>query len=91
MDEKEIEEGMTWRDLYKVLKEKAKVEVKVKEDDTAWINLLLLLDSERSFFSLRKESGRKISVAKEKSSKTVLDYFFEKAWQRPILKSRPCL
>ncbi len=89
MDEKELEEGMTWKELFQVLKEKWKSKGKVDEDATTWADLLLLLDSERSFFSLRKESGRKISVEKEKSSKKVLDYFFEKAWLKPILKSHP--
>jgi tRNA A37 methylthiotransferase MiaB len=91
MDEKEIEEGITWQELYQVLREKVKTEVKVKEDDTAWINLLLLFENEKSFFSLRKESGGKILVEKEKSSKNVLDYFFEKAWQRSIVRSRPSI
>jgi radical SAM superfamily enzyme YgiQ (UPF0313 family) len=85
MDGKELEEGMTWKELSKGLKEKVKA--KSEEDTMTWIDLLLLLDSERSFFSLRKDSGRKISVEKEKSSKKVLDYFFEKALQKPILKS----
>jgi radical SAM superfamily enzyme YgiQ (UPF0313 family) len=89
MDGKELEEGMTWKELSKGLKEKVKA--KSEEDTMTWIDLLLLLDSERSFFSLRKDSGRKISVEKEKSSKKVLDYFFEKAWERPILKSHPSI
>jgi radical SAM superfamily enzyme YgiQ (UPF0313 family) len=89
MDGRESQEGMTWRELYRVLEEKVKTEVKVKEDDITWVDLLLLLNRERSFFTLRKDFGRKTSVEKEKSSKKVLDYFFEKAWQRPILKSRP--
>jgi tRNA A37 methylthiotransferase MiaB len=91
MDGKELEEGMTWRELSKVLKEKLKTKFGDKENGTTWFDLLLLLDNERSFFSLRKESRRKISVEKEKSSKKVLDYFFEMAWQRPILKSRPSI
>ena len=86
MDEKELEEGTTWKELYQVLKEK--VRSKVKEDHVTWVNLLLLLDSERSFFSLTKDSARRILVEKEKSSKGVLDYFFERAWEKPILKSR---
>jgi hypothetical protein len=86
MDEKELEEGTTWKELYQVLKEK--VRSKVKEDHVTWVNLLLLLDSERSFFSLTKDSARRILVEKEKSSKEVLDYFFERAWEKPILKSR---
>ncbi len=88
MDGKELEEGMTWKEIFQVLKEKTKFKGKVEEDATAWVDLLLLLDSERSFFSLRKESGGKILLEKEKSSEKVLDYFFDRAWQRPILKSR---
>ncbi len=113
MDEKELQEGMTWKELFQVLNEKrrsgSKVEMKDengsrryapwampfasfnKEDTPTWVDLLSLLRSERSFFSLRKESGRKISVEKEKSSKKVLDYFSEKAWQRPILRSHPSI
>jgi radical SAM superfamily enzyme YgiQ (UPF0313 family) len=89
MDGKELEEGMTWRELSKVLKEK--VQAKSEEDATTWVDLLLLLDRERSFFSLKKDSGGKISVEKEKSSKKVLDYFIQWAWERPILKSRPSI
>jgi radical SAM superfamily enzyme YgiQ (UPF0313 family) len=84
MDGKELDEGVTWRELYRVLEEKDKV----KEETITWVNLLSLLLRDKSFFSLRKDSGRKISVEKEKSSKKVLDYFFENAWERPILKSR---
>jgi len=87
MDGKELEEGITWRELYQVLEEK----VKVKEESITWVNLLSLLLRDKSFFSLRKGSGGKISVEKEKSSKKVLDHFFEKAWQKPILKSRPSI
>jgi radical SAM superfamily enzyme YgiQ (UPF0313 family) len=88
MDEKELQEGMTWRELLQMLREKVKAKAKVEEDTTSWVDLLLLLDSERSFFRLKKDFGRKISVEKEKSSKKVLEYFLEKAWQSPILKSR---
>jgi radical SAM superfamily enzyme YgiQ (UPF0313 family) len=103
MDEKELDEGITWRELYQVLKGKvrAKVEVEVKaeveiksyalcdEDDAiAWIDLLLLLIREKSFFSLRKDSKGSASILREPSSKKVLEYFFEKAWEKPILKNR---
>jgi radical SAM superfamily enzyme YgiQ (UPF0313 family) len=90
MEGKELEEGMTWRELAQVLKERKKVKdkVEVKDDAMPWINLLLLLFNERSFFSLKKDSEGEKSVLKEKSSKRVLDYFFDKAWENPILKSR---
>jgi len=111
MDGKELEEGMTWKELFQVLKEKRRhggnAEMRDengsgryalgampfaffnKEDANPWIDLLLLLASESSFFSLRKEPGGRILVEKAKSSKKVLDYFFERAWLRPILKSHP--
>jgi len=110
MDEKELEEGMAWKELLQVLKKKRRSDSKVemkdengsgrsascatplasfnKEDAITWVDLLLLLNTERSFFSIKKESGR-ISAEKEKSSKKVLDYFCEKTWEKPILKSRP--
>jgi radical SAM superfamily enzyme YgiQ (UPF0313 family) len=87
MDEKELEEGMTWRELYQVLEEKDKV----KEETITWVNLLSLLLRDKSFFSLRKDSGGKTSISKVESSRKVLDCFFEKAWERPILKSRPSI
>jgi hypothetical protein len=115
MDEKELDEGMTWKELHQVLKEKDKAEKKEENKDeinavdevgsstpctlrsapcerskyiaVTWASLILLLFEERSFFSLRKDSGGRISVSKENSSKRVLDCFFERAWQRSILKS----
>ena len=88
MDEKELEEGITWRELAQVLKERRKFKDKVKDNATSWNDLLLMLFNERSFFSLKKDSGDKKSVSREKSSKKVLDYFFDKAWEKPILKSQ---
>ena len=116
MDEKEMNEGITWKELFQVIKDRAKVkvereekveveaeaEVKIKSStpcampyalcnenrDVTWMELLSLLFEERSFFSLRKNPDRSTSIFKEKSSKKVLDYFFEKAWESPILKSR---
>jgi len=91
IDGKELEEGMTWKELSQVLKEKVEAELyspSGKSNAVTWIELILLLFKERSFFSLRKESGGEVSILKEKSSKKVLDYFFEKVWKRPILKSR---
>ncbi|MGO8989770.1 MAG: B12-binding domain-containing radical SAM protein [bacterium] len=90
MDGKELEEGLTWTGLCRVLEKKVKAETedKAKKDDISWIDLLLLLEKERSLFSLRRDSGGRISAVKEKSSRKVLDCFFEKARQRLILKSR---
>jgi radical SAM superfamily enzyme YgiQ (UPF0313 family) len=86
IDGKELEEGMMWKELYQTFKEKVEVEDEV--DGTTWIDLILLLYEERSFLSLRKDSNGRSSILKMESSRKVLDYFFEKAWKRPILKSR---
>ena len=85
IDRRELEEGITWEELIVTLQEKAKGEG--EDNGASWIDLLLLLFSERSFFGLKKDSGKE-SFVKEGSSKKVLDYFFEKAWRSPVLKSR---
>jgi radical SAM superfamily enzyme YgiQ (UPF0313 family) len=101
-DEGELSEGVTLKELYQVLKNRRerKDEVELytpcaersapcdRGDAITWIDLVLLLFKERSFFSLRKNPEGRTSILKEASSKRVLDYFFEKAWERPILKSR---
>jgi hypothetical protein len=53
-----------------------------------WIGLLLVFLQERSFFSLRKGYVGRKSIFREKTSRKVLDDFFKKAWDKPILKSR---
>jgi hypothetical protein len=88
MDEKVLEEGLTWKELHRILEEKARAEAKMKEDTITWPKLLLMLENERSFFRLRKESVREKSMVKEETSKKVLDCFLEKAWECPTLKSR---
>ena len=88
MDEGELNEGMTWRELYDVLKEKVEAEGISSKEALTWIGLLLVFFKERSFFSLKKGYVGRKSIFREKSSKKVLDCFFEKAWENPILKSR---
>jgi len=95
MDGGELNEGVTWKELSQIVKERAEVKVEdkfyarhLKDEAITWIDLLLIVIKERSSFSLRKDPGGKTSVLKEASSKKVLDCFFEKAWERPILKSR---
>jgi len=84
IDRWELDEGMTWKGLIGAL-QKAKSEG--KDNGPSWIDLFLLLFHERSFFGLKKDSGG-VSFVREGSSKKVLDYFFEKAWRSPVLKSR---
>ncbi len=86
IDQGELEEGTTWRELFQDLKDKVKAEV--EDGVTPWADLLLMLLKERSFCSLRKIPERGFSVVKEKTSEKVLDYFLKSAWKEPILRSR---
>ena len=88
VDEGELNEGMTWRELYDVLKGKVEAEGISSKEALTWIGLLLVFFKERSFFSLKKGYVGRKSIFREKTSKRVLDYFFKKAWDKPILKSR---
>jgi anaerobic magnesium-protoporphyrin IX monomethyl ester cyclase len=88
VDEGELNEGMTWRELYDVLKEKVEAEGISSKEALTWIGLLLVFFKERSFFSLKKGYVGRKSIFREKTSRRVLDYFFKKAWNKPILKSR---
>jgi anaerobic magnesium-protoporphyrin IX monomethyl ester cyclase len=80
MDEGEIKDGITWKELYRILNDRKGREV--------WIDLLLLLLNEKAFFTLRKNARKEVSILKEKRSEKVLDYFFKKAWDKPVLRSR---
>ncbi len=84
MDEKEFDEGMTWKDLSQVLKERKAG----KGGAVRWGDLLLLFFTQRAFFSLKKDPRGGMLAMEEQSSKRVLDYFFERAWGSPVLKSR---
>ena len=88
VDEGELNEGMTWRELYDVLKGKVEAEGISSKEALTWIGLFLIFFKERSFFSLKKGYAGRKSIFREKTSRRVLDYFFEKAWNKPILKSR---
>jgi hypothetical protein len=98
MDDRTLEDGITWKEFYQVIKEKVKVDayspydsrlVPYKRvDDVTWMDLFLTLIEERSFFGLKRDPGKTMSILKVLTSKKVLDCFFERAWDKPILKSR---
>ncbi len=88
MDEKDLDEGMTWRELHQAFKEEVETEGISSKNALTWVGLLLLFFKERSFFSLRKGSAGRTTIFREKTSRKVLDAFFEKAWNKPILRSR---
>jgi len=88
VDEGELNEGITWRELYDVLRERVEAEGISSKEALTWIGLLLVFFKERSFFSLKKGYVGRKSIFREKTSRKVLDYFFKKAWDKPILKSR---
>ncbi|MBS3921200.1 MAG: B12-binding domain-containing radical SAM protein [Deltaproteobacteria bacterium] len=83
MDERELEEGTTWGELFKTLKGRG-----VEEKRPDWKDLIFVLMREKWFLSLRKKSEKGFSMVKEKTSRKVIDYFLESAWERPILMSR---
>lgn len=91
MAEKEIDDGMTGKELFHVLKERGKAKDALitsdKTDDVpVWVDLVLGLWQEKAFFSLRKTSEGMMRK-NEETSKKVLDSFFEKAEKQPILKN----
>jgi radical SAM superfamily enzyme YgiQ (UPF0313 family) len=86
IDKGELSEGLRWNEFLQVLKDKRKIETQVEE--ITWNDLLLMITEERSFLSLREDTGGKLSAVKERSSREVLDYFFEKAWDKLIVRSR---
>jgi radical SAM superfamily enzyme YgiQ (UPF0313 family) len=88
VDDGELDEGITWRELYEVLKEKVEAEGISSKEALTWIGLLLVFFKERSFFSLKKGYVGRKSIFREKTSRRVVDTFFEKAWHKPILRSR---
>jgi len=112
MDEKELDEGMTWTKILQLMKDQVMAKVKVEKegevedevksyspcdsrlvpykkiDEVTWRDLLVLLFEERSFFSLKRNSNRNMVLVKEKSSRRVLDYFFEKACEKSVFRSR---
>lgn len=88
MDEGELNEGMTWRELRGILNDKVEAEGISSEEALTWVGLLLIFFKERSFFSLRKGDAVRKAIFRVKTSRRVVDTFFEKAWDKPILKSR---
>jgi len=82
MDTGELEEGLTWRGLSRLLKDL------LKEKNPGWSELLALLINERCFFSLRPDRAGGQSIARVATSSRVLGHFFKNAWDAPILKSR---
>jgi hypothetical protein len=91
MDEKILEEGMTWEEILQALKDRPGGPTRcagAEKGDRAWPDLLLLLLKERTFFGLGKTSGGGVSLFRNRSSKRVVDLFFEKSWDVPILRSK---
>jgi radical SAM superfamily enzyme YgiQ (UPF0313 family) len=114
IEEKELDEGMTWEELHKALRDKVrpkqedKVEVKGEVENNSedyvntpcamrsalsgnvvtWMDLLLALMEERSFFSGKINPGKTISAMKIPTSRKVWDTFFDTAWDKPIAKSK---
>ncbi len=89
MDKGELGNGMSLKEIYQLVKNKGRDELKGKAEKKIplWEDLLLLFFQERSFPRVKKGSNGEGLIVKEPTSKRVLDYFFEKALRRPILRS----
>jgi anaerobic magnesium-protoporphyrin IX monomethyl ester cyclase len=85
MDEGVLEEGVTLKGLRSLLKGRHRSS---EINEVNWVSLLVSLSEERSLFGLRKGSKGTLSVMRIETSKKVLESFFEKGWERPILGSR---
>lgn len=81
MDKGEIEEGMTWKDLELFLKGS-----NPRGEAQIWKQLLFFLLKERKFFSLRKQK-KEFYFIKERTSEKLINYFFDQALERPILRA----
>jgi radical SAM superfamily enzyme YgiQ (UPF0313 family) len=84
MAEKEIDDDMTWSELFQLLKERVRAK---REGHPVWEDLVLRLWQETTFFSLKKIPDDIMVMMKEETSKKVLEYFFEKAWKQRILRN----
>jgi radical SAM superfamily enzyme YgiQ (UPF0313 family) len=98
IDGKECDEGMTWKDFALWLRNREKkVEANgedmrvegdaLKTGRIGWMDLLRRLVEEKSFLSLKKDAQGMLTMNVIESSRKVLECFFEKAWERPILGS----
>lgn len=101
MDEKTIPEGISIKDLCRLLREKM-----IGDDpgsfppgsrghrsedtrhDMSWQGLIVRLLTERAFFCLQKASDGGIIATRVAQSQKVIDYFLEKLWFKPIAGSR---
>lgn len=85
-----IPEGIRWGDLAKSVKKQRGtflLDPLPPRGDGAWPVLLSCLLEERYFPGLRKRGKGECQVFRIPSSRKVLDLFFERGWERPILGS----
>ncbi len=82
MDEKELDEGITWEELFLRLKKEG------PGKKISWDGLVRMIFDQKTFFSLKRGSGKELSISKIGSSMKVFEIFLKKAWKRPIMKSQ---
>jgi hypothetical protein len=102
IDHEELEEGITWKGLFRVVTQKTRalglgegqyrtaeeLNPLHQDEKAVWPILLLPLFRERSFFGFIRDHGGRISLMRIRSAKRVLDIFFERAWSEPIVRSQ---
>jgi radical SAM superfamily enzyme YgiQ (UPF0313 family) len=82
MDRGELEEGVSWEELRQIVKENKGI-----QSSNQWMDLVLRVTEERSFFGLKKDSDGALFPVREPTSHAVMETFFKKAWREFILKS----
>jgi anaerobic magnesium-protoporphyrin IX monomethyl ester cyclase len=81
MDQGEVAEGLSWRDLGLLCRDAS------LEGPMPWHYLVRLFFEDRSFFSRVKGPGGAFSSKRIPSSGRVIDLFLDKAMDRPILRA----
>jgi radical SAM superfamily enzyme YgiQ (UPF0313 family) len=90
MDRSELKEGLTWKGFSEVLKTKAgEPKEALQGEGSSWIDLVARVVEERSFFGAGRNKRGGAAVWPLPTSRRVLNCFIERAWDRPIRKSRP--
>ena len=85
----EVEEGMTWKELYQTLTDRRSLNLNLNlslnVDPVTWSKLLVLLFEERSFFGLKKDSGGKDDhFQREKFEKRFWTIFLKRPGKFPF-------
>jgi radical SAM superfamily enzyme YgiQ (UPF0313 family) len=89
MDRDDAGEGLHLGEIFRMIKEGDPLRLhSFRDDREGGISLLRVVFEERSFFGATKTSTGDLRTFKQPTSKRVFDLFLERAWDKPVLKSR---